>query len=98
MSYEAPKTMAAPVCTNQVNQVIRHPRTTFREVVVNVNECSVSADAPSFIPNYHNYLLPLFFFAAPGQSFSSFRWFALESNSRIIYLDNFLLFYIDQIY
>ena len=29
-----PKTMAAPVRTNQVNQVIRRPRTTFGDVVV----------------------------------------------------------------
>ena len=46
--YEAPKTMAAQVRTNQVNQVIRHPRTTFGAVVVNVNKRSVSADARAF--------------------------------------------------
>ena len=50
--YEAPKTMAAPVGTNQVNQVIRHSRTTLGAVTVNVNKHSVSADARSFIPNY----------------------------------------------
>ena len=36
LGYEAPKTMAAPVRTNQVNQVIHHPRTTFETVVMNV--------------------------------------------------------------
>ena len=50
--YEVPKTMAATVRPNQVNQVIRHPRATFRVVVVNVNKRSVSADARAFIPNY----------------------------------------------
>ena len=35
--YEAPKTMAAPLRTNQVNEAIRHPRTTFGAVIVNVN-------------------------------------------------------------
>ena len=49
---EAPKTMAAQVRTNQVNPVIRHPRTTFGAVIVNVNKRSVSADARAFIPNY----------------------------------------------
>ena len=44
--------MAAPVHTNQVNQVIRHPRTTFTAVIVNVNKRSVSADARVFILNY----------------------------------------------
>ena len=33
--------MAAPVRTNQANPVIRHPRTTFGAVVVNVNKRSV---------------------------------------------------------
>ena len=41
--------MAAPVRTNQV---IRHPCTTFRAVVVTVKKRSVSADARAFIPNY----------------------------------------------
>ena len=50
--YEAPKTMAAPVRTNQGNQAIRHPRTTFGVVAVNVNKRSVSADARAFTPNY----------------------------------------------
>ena len=36
----------------QVNQVIRHPRTTFGAVIVNVNKRSVSADARTFTPNY----------------------------------------------
>ena len=49
---EASKTMAAPVRTNQVNQVIRHPRITFGAVVANVNNRSVSADARASIPNY----------------------------------------------
>ena len=44
--------MAAPVRTNQVNQVIRHPRTTFGAVIVNVNKRSVTADARVFTPNY----------------------------------------------
>ena len=44
--------MAAPVCMNQVNQVVRHPRTTFGAVIVNVNKRSISADAHAFIPNY----------------------------------------------
>ena len=35
----------------QVNQVIRHPRTTFGAVIVNVNKRSVSADARTFTPN-----------------------------------------------
>ena len=38
--------------TNQVNQVILHPRTAFGAVVVNVNKRSVSADARAFTPNY----------------------------------------------
>ena len=38
--------------TNQVNQVIRHSRTTFGAVVVNVNKRSVSADARAFTQNY----------------------------------------------
>ena len=50
--YEAPKTMVTPVLTNQVNQGIRHPRTTFGAVIVNVNKRSVSADTRAFIPNY----------------------------------------------
>ena len=37
---------------HQVNQVIRHPRTTFGAVVVIVNKRSVSADARAFSPNY----------------------------------------------
>ena len=37
--------MAAPLRTNQVNQIIRHPRTTFGALVVNVNKLS-------FMPNY----------------------------------------------
>ena len=49
---KAPSAMAAPVRTNQVNQVIRHPRTTFGAVIVNVNKHSVSADARAFNPNY----------------------------------------------
>ena len=44
--------MATAVRTNQVNQVIRHPRTTFEAVIVNVNKRSVSADASAFTPNY----------------------------------------------
>ena len=36
----------------QMNQEIRHPRTTFGAVVVNVNKRSVSADARTFTPNY----------------------------------------------
>ena len=36
----------------QVNQVIRHPHTTFGAVIVNVNKRSVSADACTFTPNY----------------------------------------------
>ena len=50
--YEAPKTMAASMGTNQMNQVIRHPHTTFGAVVVNVKKRFVSADARAFIPNY----------------------------------------------
>ena len=38
--------------TNQANQVICYPRTTFGAVVVNVNRRAVSADARSFTPNY----------------------------------------------
>ena len=34
--------------TNQVNQVISHPRTTFGAVIVNVNKRFVSADARAF--------------------------------------------------
>ena len=37
---------------NQVNQVIRHPRTTFGAVIVNVNKSSVSTDARAFTPTY----------------------------------------------
>ena len=37
---------------NQVNKVIRHPRTTFGGVIVNVNKRSVSTDARAFTPNY----------------------------------------------
>ena len=44
--------MAAPVRTNQVNQVFRHPRTPLGAVIVNVNKCSVSADARAFITNH----------------------------------------------
>ena len=44
--------MAAPVRTNQVNQVIRHTLTTFGAVVMNVNKRSVSADARAYTPNY----------------------------------------------
>ena len=44
--------MAAPVRTSQVNQVIRHPRTTFGAVIVYVNKLSVSADARAFTPTY----------------------------------------------
>ena len=44
--------MAAPVRTNQVNQVIRHRYTTFRALVVNINKHSLSADARAFMPNY----------------------------------------------
>ena len=44
--------MSAPVRTNQVNQGIRHLRTTFGAVIVNVNKRSVSADARKFTPNY----------------------------------------------
>ena len=50
--YEAPSAMPAPVRTNHVNQVIRHPRTTFGAVTVRVNKRSVSADAHAFTPNY----------------------------------------------
>ena len=49
---EAPLAMAAPVRTNQVNQVIPHPLTAFGAVVVNVNKRSVSAEARAFTPNY----------------------------------------------
>ena len=49
---EAPLAMAAPVRTIQVNQVIRHPRTTCGVVIVNVNTRSVTADARVFTPNY----------------------------------------------
>ena len=49
---EAPPAMAAPVRTNQGNQVIRHPRTTFGAVIVNVNKRSVSADVRAFTSNY----------------------------------------------
>ena len=49
--YEPPTTMAAPVRTNQVNQVIRHPRTTFGAVVVKVNKIFVTADARAFFEN-----------------------------------------------
>ena len=49
---EAPNTMAAPVCTDQVNQVIRQPRTTFGAVVVNINKRAVPAEARAFMPNY----------------------------------------------
>ena len=59
--YETTKTMAAPVRTNQVNQVIRHPRTNFRAVIVNVNKRSASA----FIPNY---LLGVDLFNSKSQS------------------------------
>ena len=44
--------MTAPVRTKQVNQEIRHPRTTFGAVIVNVNKRSVSANARAFTPNY----------------------------------------------
>ena len=37
---------------HQTSEVIRHPRTTFGRVIVNVNKRSVSADARTFIPNY----------------------------------------------
>ena len=40
------------VRTNQGNQVIRHPRTTFGAVIVNVNKRSVSADVRAFTSNY----------------------------------------------
>ena len=33
-------------------QVIRHPRTNFGAVIVNVNKRSVSADGRTFTPNY----------------------------------------------
>ena len=48
---EAPSAMAAPVRTNQVNQVNRHPCTTFGTVIVKVNKRSVSADAHAFVSN-----------------------------------------------
>ena len=54
-----------PVRTNQVNQVIRHPRTTFEVVIVNVNKRSVSADSRAFILIYRTNWLTLFLFAAP---------------------------------
>ena len=44
--------MAAPVRTNQVNQMIHHPRTTSGAVIVNVNKRYVSADARTFTSNY----------------------------------------------
>ena len=44
--------MAAPVRTNKVNQVIRHARTTFGAMIVNVNKRSVAVDARAFISNY----------------------------------------------
>ena len=50
--YEALSAMAAPVRTNQVNQIFDHPRTTFRAVIVNANKRFVLADALAFIPNY----------------------------------------------
>ena len=37
---------------NQVNQMIRHPCTTFGAVVVSVNKRSVTPDARTFIPHY----------------------------------------------
>ena len=43
--------MAAPVRTNQMNQVIRHARTTCEAMIENVNKRSVSADARAFISN-----------------------------------------------
>ena len=59
--------MATPVRINQVNQVIRHPRTTFEVVTVNVNRISASADTRELIPNCRTNLLALFFlFAASG--------------------------------
>ena len=65
LGYEAPKTMAAQVRTNQVNQAIRHPRTTFGAVVVNVKRRSVSADARTFTPNY---LLGVYLFILNAKS------------------------------
>ena len=55
--YEAPRTIAAPVHTSQVNQVISDSPSThnFRGQgcdYVNVKKRTVSADALSFIPNY----------------------------------------------
>ena len=44
--------MAVPVRTNQVNQVIRHPRTTFGAVIESVNKRTVTADARAFTPNH----------------------------------------------
>ena len=49
---EVPSAMTTPVRTNKVNQVIRHPRTTFGAVVLNVNKRPVPADARTFTPNY----------------------------------------------
>ena len=59
--------MSAPVHTNLVNQVIRHPRTIFRAVVVNVNKRSVSTEACAFIPNYRTNFIGGFFFYLPLQ-------------------------------
>ena len=98
--YEAPKTMAAPVRTNQMNQVIRHSITTFGAVDVNVNKSSDSVDAGAFIPNYHINLLASFLFAAPGSiyillcSLISFR----IKFSNFFFNRQYLLFYINQIY
>ena len=50
--YEAPKTMLAPVRTDQVNQEIPHPLTTPKAVVVNVKKRPFSADTSAFIPKY----------------------------------------------
>ena len=49
---EAPSAMAEPVRTHQVNQVIRHPRTTFGAAIVDVNKRSVSAESRAFTLKY----------------------------------------------
>ena len=37
---------------SRADEVIRHPRTAFGAVIVNVKKRSVSADARTFTPNY----------------------------------------------
>ena len=50
---EDPQTRIRGTLNNGTSaQVIRHPRTTFGALIVNVNKRSISADAGAFIPNY----------------------------------------------